>query len=200
MGVRLAGCLVLSVVLTAACSAPTAPAATGSPAVTTASPGASVAPSRQSFRHEADLPTDSPPASTSQPPASAFPAAVDACLLVTRAEVEAIVGASLAEPEPEGIGPGGEANTCHYPDETGERLVSLVVLALGDATGTYATIASDTEGIDRTYSDLGDAAVCTIEVLDIVTLYALHGSRLIEVITSNCGLAEAVARLALSRL
>jgi hypothetical protein len=75
-----------------------------------------------------------------------------------------------------------------------------VVLSPGDAKGTYETIAADTARIDRTFTDLGDAAVCSTRVLGSVTLYVLVGSRLVETITGDCDHAEAFARLMVSRL
>jgi hypothetical protein len=128
------------------------------------------------------------------------PTGVDACTIVTKAEVEAILGITLGQPEPATAGAGQLPNTCHFPDATGDHVATLVVLSLGDASETYATIASDTTHIDRTFTDLGDAAVCSTKVLGTVTLYVLLGARLVEVITTGCDPAEAIARLAVTRL
>jgi hypothetical protein len=178
---------IVAAMLAAGCSS-TSPAPGTGPAV-------SPTPPAQTFRHEAELPTESPQASPV--PSST---GVDACTLITQAEAETILAVTLAPPEPATAGAGELPNTCHFADGSGDRLATLVVLSLGDASGTYATIASDTEHIDRTISDLGGAAVCSTKVLGTVTLYVLLGPRLVEVITSDCDLAVAIARLAIARL
>jgi hypothetical protein len=142
-----------------------------------------------------------PPASSSGPAPSAVssPAApsftgtsnVDACKLLTQAEIAKVVGEAVNPLKPSVP---GDKSSCATTDSspTG-KFVSVSISVHSPASAQSMSLIRPADA--KNVSGLGSQAYCSS-----VLLAVLSGSNMVDVTASNCAQAEALARIALPRL
>jgi hypothetical protein len=131
-------------------------------------------------------------------------AAVDACALVSKAEVEAAVGAALLDGEPEQF---ANLSTCSYKDPaspifTVAGLSVLVTASDSDAQEVFDLAKSNAAGV-KEVDGLGDSSYWddVLGTLQVVQgIYELSVDVASYEGTDQLSAAEDIARTALSRL
>jgi hypothetical protein len=163
----------LALLSVAACSGSASPASTGA-----ASQPASVSAS-------------SPAAPSSPAPAFTGTSSVDACKLLTQAEIAKVVGEAVNPLKPSLP---GDKSSCATTDSSATgKFVSVSISVHSPASSQSLSLIRPQDA--KNVSGLGSEAYCSGLLLAV-----LSGTNMIEVSAPNCAQAEALARIALPRV
>jgi len=167
----------LALLSVAGCSGSSSPASTGPASQPASSPAVAA----------------SSPAAAASSPAPAFTgtSSVDACKLLTQAEIAKVVGEAVNPLKPSVP---GDKSSCATTDSSATgKFVSVSISVHSPASAQSMNLVRPADA--KNVPGLGSQAYCST-----VLLAVLSGTNMIQVSAPDCAQAEALARIALPRL
>jgi hypothetical protein len=167
----------LALLSVAGCSGTSSPASTGPASQPASSPA----------------PAASSPAAAASSPAPAFTgtSSVDACKLLTQAEIAKVVGEAVNPLKPSL--PGDKSSCATTDSSTTGKFVSVSISVHSPASSQSMSLIRPRDA--KNVSGLGSEAYCSGPLLAV-----LSGSSMVDVTAPNCAQAATLARIALPRL
>ena len=127
---------------------------------------------------------------------------VEVCSLITRSQIDQIMGVTLPAPRPVSVGTFDECATTKMPAAGSQAEPVHVAWAVPPVSDASLMFRQETINLPRSdaVSGVGSKAYCRTSGQSAAQLFVLVHNRFLEVFTDSCTHAVALANIALARL